>query len=376
MKNFWNYNKEYSKLRKNILFSIDKALKSGNLFFGNELYKFEKTFNRLNSSKFGLAVGSGTEALYIALKCFGIGVGDEVITVSNTAIPTASAITSAGAKIKFVDINENYLIDPHQIEKNITKKTKAIIPVHLYGQSCDMDKINKIAKKYKLKVIEDCAQAQGARYKNRYVGTLGDAGCFSFYPTKILGAYGDGGFITVNSKKYFEKMRRIRFYGIESLNKKNEFYGKYYSNEQGINSRIDEIQLSILNIKLLKVNEFINKRRKIAKYYKSKLKDTSLKLPEVGIGNKHVYHLFTVYHKKRNEIFSRLKKRGIKLNIYYPYPIHMMKGYKFLFRNKKLKLKKTEKLSQGIFSLPLYPELSFKDLEKFTKSLKSVMKSI
>ena len=248
MKNFWSYKKEYYRLRKKILSSVDKTLKSGNIFFGKELNKFENNFNKYNKSKFGLAVGSGTEALYIAMKSLNIGPGDEVITVSNTAIPTASAITSAGATIKFVDINDQYLIDPNQISKNINKKTKAIIPVHLYGQACDMDKINYIARKFNLKVIEDCAQAQGAKYKGKFVGTLGDAGCFSFYPTKILGAYGDGGFITVKSKKLYEKMRRIRFYGIESLDKKNKFYGKYYSNEQGIYSRIDEMQLSILNI--------------------------------------------------------------------------------------------------------------------------------
>ena len=376
MKTFWNYKKEYSYLRKNILNSIDKVLKSGNIFFGNELKKFEHNFNKLNKSRYGLAVGSGTEALYIALKGFGIGHGDEVITVSNTAIPTASAITSTGATIKFVDINEDYLIDPKKILKKINKKTKAIIPVHLYGQSCDMDEINKIARKNRLKVIEDCAQAQGAMYKNKYVGTLGDVGCFSFYPTKILGAYGDGGFITAKSKKIFEKMRRIRFYGIESLNKKNKFFGKYYSNEQGINSRIDEMQLSILNIKLLQVNKFISKRIKIAKYYKDKLKNTSLILPNIGKNNKHVFHLFTVYHKKRNLIFKKLRKFGIKLNIYYPYPIHKMKSYKFLKNNKKLKLHVTEKMSQGIFSLPLYPEIPPGDLEKITKSLKSVLKSI
>ena len=376
MKTFWNYKNEYKHLRKSILRSVDRVLKSGNIFFGNELSKFENNFNKLNKSRYGIAVGSGTEALYIALKSFGIGYGDEVITVSNTAIPTASAITSTGAKIKFVDINEDYLIDPEEIVKKINKKTKAIIPVHLYGQSCDMDKINKIAKKNKLKIIEDCAQAQGATYKKRYVGTLGDAGCFSFYPTKILGAYGDGGFITVKSKKIYEKMRRIRFYGIEGSNKKNKFFGKYYSNEQGINSRIDEMQLSILNIKLLKVNQFIKKRIKIANYYRDQLKNTSLVLPNIRKNNKHVFHLFTVYHNKRDLILKKLRKLGIKINIYYPYPVHKMKGYRFLNKNKKLKLQITEKMSQGIFSLPLYPEITSRDLGKITNSLKSVLKSI
>tara|TARA_A100001011_G_scaffold308012_1_gene323492 strand:+ start:3933 stop:5063 length:1131 start_codon:yes stop_codon:yes gene_type:complete len=376
MKTFWNYKNEYKHLRKNILKSIDRVLSSGQIFFGNELNKFENNFNKLNKSRYGLAVGSGTEALYIALKSFGIGYGDEVITVSNTAIPTASAITSTGAKIKFVDINEDYLIDPEQIEKKINNKTKAIIPVHLYGQSCDMDKINKIAKKNKLKIIEDCAQAQGATYKKRHVGTMGDAGCFSFYPTKILGAYGDGGFITVKSKKIYEKMRRIRFYGIEGLNKKNKFFGKYYSNEQGVNSRIDEMQLSILNIKLLQVNKYIKKRIKIANYYRNKLKNTSLVLPNIRTNNKHVFHLFTVYHNKRDLILKKLRKLGIKINIYYPYPVHKMKGYRFLNKNKKLELRITEKMSQGIFSLPLYPEITSRDLEKITNSLKSILKSI
>ena len=376
MKTFWNYKNEYKHLRKNILKSIDRVLNSGQIFFGNELNKFENNFNKLNKSRYGLAVGSGTEALYIALKSFGIGYGDEVITVSNTAIPTASAITSTGAKIKFVDINEDYLIDPEQIEKKINNKTKAIIPVHLYGQSCDMDKINKIAKKNKLKIIEDCAQAQGATYKKRHVGTMGDAGCFSFYPTKILGAYGDGGFITVKSKKIYEKMRRIRFYGIEGLNKKNKFFGKYYSNEQGVNSRIDEMQLSILNIKLLQVNKYIKKRIKIANYYRNKLKNTSLVLPNIRTNNKHVFHLFTVYHNKRDLILKKLRKLGIKINIYYPYPVHKMKGYRFLNKNKKLELRITEKMSQGIFSLPLYPEITSRDLEKITNSLKSILKSI
>ena len=376
MKTFWNYKNEYKHLRKNILKSIDRVLNSGQIFFGNELNKFENNFNKLNKSRYGLAVGSGTEALYIALKSFGIGYGDEVITVSNTAIPTASAITSTGARIKFVDINQDYLIDPEEILKKINSKTKAIIPVHLYGQSCDMDKINKIAKKNNLKVIEDCAQAQGATYKKRHVGTMGDAGCFSFYPTKILGAYGDGGFITVKSKKIYEKMRRIRFYGIEGLNKKNKFFGKYYSNEQGVNSRIDEMQLSILNIKLLQVNKYIKKRIKIANYYRNKLKNTSLVLPNIRTNNKHVFHLFTVYHNKRDLILKKLRKLGIKINIYYPYPVHKMKGYRFLNKNKKLKLRVTEKMSQGIFSLPLYPEITSRDLEKITNSLKSILKSI
>ncbi len=376
MSNFWSYKKEYKKLRKVILKSVDKSLSSESIFFGNELNKFESEFNKLNKSKFGLAVGSGTEALYIALKCFNIGFGDEVITVSNSAIPTVSAINSTGAKATFVDIRDDYLIDPEKIIKKINKKTKAIIPVHLYGHPCDMEKICKIANRYKLKVIEDCAQAQGATIKNKYVGTFGDAGCFSFYPTKILGAYGDGGFITVKSKNICEKMKRIRFYGIEKNNKKNKFYGKYYSNEPGVNSRIDEVQLAILNIKIKQVKKNIKTRLNIANFYNKELKDTSLKLPKVLKNNKHVFHLYTVYHKKRETIIKKLNRANIKINIYYPYPIHQMKGYKKNFNSNKDRLPITEKLSKGIFSLPLYPEISDKDLFKITKNLKKILNYI
>ena len=302
MINFWSYNQEYKKIKKNIFNSIDNSLRSGKLFFGPELEKFEKKFINLYKSKYGLAVGSGTDALYIALKTLNIGYNDEVITVSNTAIPTVSAIVTTGAKVTFVDIGTDYLMDVNKIEKCITRNTKAIVPVHLYGQSCDMDKICKLAKKYNLKVIEECAQAQGAKYKNIHVGSIGDIGCFSFYPTKILGAYGDGGFLTTQSKKLYGKMKRMRFYGIENFNRKNKYNNKYYSNEHGINSRISEMQLSILNIKLPKVNYWINKRRKIAKMYFEGLKNTSLKLPIENKTNKDVYHLYTVYHPKRDLI--------------------------------------------------------------------------
>ena len=204
----WSYKEEYIKNRKTILKAIDKTLFSGNLFFGNQLKKFENSFIKQNKSRYGVAVGSGTDALIIALKALGIGknFNDEVITVSNTAIPTASAIISAGAKPIFVDIGNDYLINTLKIKKAINKNTKAIIPVHLYGQACKMDEIMKIAKRYKLKIIEDCAQAQGAKFKNKLVGTFGDFGCFSFYPTKILGAYGDGGFVTTNSFKMYQKI--------------------------------------------------------------------------------------------------------------------------------------------------------------------------
>ena len=372
----WSYIEEYKVLRKKILKSIDVALKSGQIFFGKELQKFERRFIKENKLKYGVAVGSGTDALYIALLGLGIKEGDEVITVSNTAIPTVSAIKNCGAKVKFVDIGSDYLIDADNIEKYISKNTKAIIPVHLYGQSCDMEKICKIAKKYKLKIIEDCAQAQGAKFKNKYVGTFGDAGCFSFYPTKILGAYGDGGFISTNYMKLCKKIKRIRFYGIEQSDKKNKFKNKYYANEHGINSRIAEIQFSILNLKLPKVNTWIQQRRKLAKLYSQELKNTFLKLPFEKRNCKHVFHLYVVYHPKRDLIIKKLKKYNIQININYPFPIHKMKAYKNMVYKKRDSLPITEKMSKGIFSLPLYPKLKNHELLRVSGVLNRILKQI
>ena len=369
----WSYIEEYKDLRKKILKSIDRTLQSGQIFFGKELKKFEKTFIKQNNLRYGVAVGSGTDAIYIALLGLGIGQGDEIITVSNTAIPTVSAIKSCGASAKFVDIDEDYLINANKIEKYISKNTKAIMPVHLYGQVCDMEKICKIAKKYKLKIIEDCAQAQGAKFKNKYVGSFGDAGCFSFYPTKILGAYGDGGFVSTNSMKLYKKIKRIRFYGIELNDKKNKFKNKYYANEHGINSRISEIQFSILNLKLPKVNSWIKRRRKLAKLYTQELKNTSLKLPAEKMNCKNVFHLYVVYHPKRDLIIEKLKKHNIQININYPFPIHKMKAYKNIVCNKRNCLPITEKMANGIFSLPLYPKLKNSELLIITKVLKKVL---
>ncbi len=374
MINFWSYKREYDKYRPKFNNFFDQTLKSGQIFFGPNLKNFEDNFIKKYKSKYGVAVGSGTDALLISLMSINIKRGDEVITASNTAIPTISAIVNSGAKPVLVDINEDYLIDTNQIEKRITKKTRAIIPVHLYGQSCDMEKIIKIAKKYKLKIIEDCAQAQGAKLKNKFVGTFGTFGCFSFYPTKILGGYGDGGFILTNSFKYYSNIKKIRFYGIDTVNKKNKFYNKYYSNLNGVNSRLDEINSKILDFKLGKVENFISKRRAIAKIYTNELKNTKLILPNTNKDKFDVFHLYTVYHKKRDSIMKKLLKEKIQTRIIYPFPIHKMKGYSNIVKNNKYKI--SEIKSRGIFSLPLYPELNIKDVKIICKKLKKILVSI
>jgi len=370
---YWSYLREYKNLKKNILISVDKIFQSGTLLLGNELKKFEKNFCKFNKSKYGLGVSSGTDALFIALKCLNIGKDDEVITVSNTAIPTAAAIINTGASVKFADIGKDYLIDVNKISTLINKKTKAIIPVHLFGQTCDMDKILNIAKKYKLKVIEDCAQSTGAMYKGKKAGTLGDIGCYSFYPTKVLGAYGDGGFLTTNNKKLYEKMHRFRFYGIDTLGITKKWNNKYYSIEHGTNSRLDEIQSSILNLKLKNINFFIKRRRSIAKKYFSGLKNLNIELPLVNKNNFHVYHIFEVAHKRRNKIIKKMKERNINLSIHYPYPIHKMKSYKNFIKKNSKYLNETEKKSKMIFSLPIYPSLKDNEIKEIINNLKEII---
>ena len=369
---FWSYKKEYIKYKKQLLKNIDKTISKGNIFFGDELKKFEKNFIKKYKSKFGIAVGSGTDALLISLLALNIKKGDEIITSANTAIPTISAIINSGANPRLVDIGDDYLIDYKKIEKSINKKTKAIIVVHLYGQSCNMEKIIKIANKYKLKIIEDCAQAQGAKFKNKYVGTFGSFGCFSFYPTKILGAYGDGGFILTNNYNYYKRIKRIRFYGIETLDRKNKYFNKYYSNENGLNSRLDEIQCSILNFKLKYVDKFIKRRIKIANIYKQKLSNTSLILPILNKNSHHVFHLFTVYHSKKEIIENYLKRKKVETRVIYPYPIQTMKAYKKFKRNEKLNNSLIK--SKGIFSLPLYPELTEKEVNNICKKIKDCLR--
>ena len=370
---FWTYQSEYKKINKKILKSINISIKRGSIFFGNELDKFEKKFIKINNSHYGAAVGSGTDALILALKAIDIKKDDQVITVANTAIPTISAIISVGAKPRFVDIGDNYLIDTSKIEKQINSKTKAIIPVHLYGQSCDMDQINKIAKKYKLKVIEDCAQAQGAKFKGRFVGTFGDMGCFSFYPTKILGAYGDGGFVLTKNFQLYKRIKRLRFYGIETVDKKNKFFNDYYANENGLNSRLDEIQASILNLKLNYLKTNIKKRKSIARFYINNLKKTNLVLPLEDLNKDHVYHLFTIYHPKANQIIKKMSLKKIQLRKIYPHPVHLMKAYKKLSIPSRKKLLKTNLKSKGIFCLPLYPDLKSSEMVKIVNSLKKIL---
>ena len=367
----WDYLKEYELLREDILKAVDEVFKSGVLIFGPKLEEFEDKFSKYNDCKYGIGVGNCTDALYIALRACGIGKGDEVITVSNTAVSTVTAIVNAGADVRFVDIDKYSLIDVTRIEQAITKKTKAIMPVHLFGQVCEMNTIIKLAKKHNLKVIEDCAQAHGATYFNKKAGSIGDIGCFSFYPTKIFGAYGDGGFITTNNKNLFDKMHRIRFLGMEKKKMSSGHWnGKYYAVEHGTNSRLDEVHAAILLKKLEYLDTWIERRRSIAERYDKELKDTEVELPIEAPNNRHAYYIYVVAHKNRDNILVELAKKDIHLNISYPWPIHIMDAYKhFASPN----LKRTEDQAKKIFSLPMYPTLTDEEQSVVIKELKNLI---
>src|SRR5438105_2113128 len=283
---FWDYRREYEELRDEILAAVDRVFKSGQLIFGPEGAAFEHDMAAYVGAAGGVGVNSGTDAIYIALAAAGVAAGDEVITVPNTAVPTASAIQVLGARPVFVDIrDDDFLMDVSQIEAAITPRTRAIVPVHLYGQCVDLDPLMEIAKRHGLKVIEDCAQSQGALYKNRRCGSVGTAATFSFYPTKSLGGYGDGGMVLSDDKAVISLARSLRFYGMEKT---------YYAERHGYNSRLDEIQAAILALKLPRVEGWIARRRKIADRYRRGLADSGLKLPHENDYGCHVYHLFVV----------------------------------------------------------------------------------
>jgi len=372
IKNF-DYLKDLQEIYPKLIKSISTVLKSGKLILGPEVEKFEKNFSKFLGVKYGVGVGNCTDATYISLKALNIGRGDEVITPANTAIPTVTAIVNSGASPKFVDVGKDYLIDCNQVKLAINKKTKAIIPVHLYGQTCNMKEIVKIATKYKIKIIEDCAQSTGSKHYNKKSGSFGDTGCFSFYPTKVLGACGDGGFISTNDKKIYEKIKKLRYMGIElNKNSKNKYVNKFYAQIHGTNSRLDELQAAILNLKLTRINKYIKIRQKNAELYYLNLKNSDLILPQLNKNNFDVFYEYVVRHKSRKNIMKKLSKEGINLKVTYPYPIHKMKAYK-VYQNKKNRLANSEHYSKEIFSLPIYPGIQAFQIKKICKIIKNYL---
>lgn len=363
----WDYLAEYKTEKKEIKQAIEEVLSSGYLILGDKVRSFEESFSAYCGVKYGVGVDNGTDALFLGLKALNIGPGDEVITVSNTAVPTVSAITATGAMAVFVDVDPNtYLIDVDKIETVITSKTRCIIPVHLFGQCADMKRINKIAREHNLFVLEDCAQSHGAEFEGKKAGSMSDLAAFSFYPTKILGGFGDGGMIITQNQELSEKLRRLRFYGMQKT---------YYSLEQGYNSRLDELHASVLLKKLDHLDNYIERRRYLAERYNDKLFGNSLVLPKEAVNNKHAYYLYVVRHPERDLIIEELKKRDIFVNISYPWPIHTMPGFVDLgYKNGDLPV--TEKLANEIFSLPMYPSLTQRMQDKVISSLIDILEQV
>lgn len=358
--------------------AVMEVLSSANYIMGKEVIEFEKEFAEYIGVKHAISVGNGTDALVLALMACGIGKGDEVITTPFTFFSTAESISSVGATPVFVDVEkETYNIDPLKIEEKITEKTKAIMPVHIFGQPTKMDEIMTIAKKHNLKVIEDAAQAVGAEYKEKKVGAIGDVGCFSFFPTKNLGCVGDGGIITTSDDNIATIVRALRTHGsgengqraYNLLNNINEEVNtsvghddtvynplKYYNYLIGFNTRLDTIQASILRIKLPNIDSWNEKRRENAKMYDEKLKETDLILPFIINESKSVYNMYVVQSENREEMLNKLKEKGISTGVYYPVPMHLQKVYKAL-GYKEGDMPVAEYLSHRTFAIPIYPEL-------------------
>ncbi len=347
---------QYASIKDEIDSAISEVI-SNTAFIGGPYAKsFESAFAEFCNVNHCVGVGNGTDALYIALRALGIGEGDEVLTAANSFVATSEAITMTGAKVVFVDINpKTYNIDVEKIKEKITPKTKAIIPVHLYGQSADMDPIIEIANKHNLKVIEDAAQAHGAEYKGRRIGSLGDLAAFSFYPGKNLGAYGDAGAIVTNDEELAIKTRMIANHGR---------IGKYDHEFEGVNSRLDGIQAAILGVKLKHLSDWSERRRKNAYLYNEYLKGTELITPVEIKDVKAVYHLYVVRinNGRRKEFQEHLKSKGVSTGIHYPITLPNLKAYTYL-NHKENDFPEATKASQEIVSLPIFPELTEEQIQ-------------
>jgi dTDP-4-amino-4,6-dideoxygalactose transaminase len=357
--------KQYQDIKEDILAEVAQALEGMQLFLGKNVQTLESNFATYCGTQAAIGVGSGTDALYIALRACGIGPGDEVITVPNTFIATIEAIILTGAKPIFVDIDPDTCnIDVTQIEEKITRRTKAVIPVHLYGQPADMEPVWKLAKAYNLKIIEDSCQAHGAEYKEKRTGSLGDIGCFSFYFTKNLGAYGEAGMITTSDSDIARKCRMLRDHGQNA---------KYYHAMMGINSRLDEIQAAILKVKLRYLDGWIEKRRDIAKAYGAGLPSEIIKPVEMPWA-RHVYHVYVIRTPDRDELKEWLESKGISTGMHYPVPVHLQEAWR-QYGGEEYSLPVTEKITSEILSLPIYPELSKEEVDYICECVREFCRS-
>ena len=350
---FPKYN--FIKNKKQILNKLSSILNKGNYINSNEVYNFEKNFSKFIGAKYSASVGNATDAIFLALKSLDIKKGDNVITVSHTATATITAIMRTGAKPILTDITEdNFNMNINEVEKKINTRTKALIVVHLYGQSCDLAKLLKICKKYNIPIIEDCSQSAGSFYKNKRLGSIGLLSCFSFFPTKNLSTIGDGGCVLSSNSQLINKIKSLREYGWDKSRN---------SRFTGINSRLDEIHAGILNLKLNHLDNDNNERRKIAKKYNKEIKSKSVILPLENKFSYHVYHHYVIRIKKRNKFVNYMKKNGIFLGIHYKLPVHKQQ----ILKKYKYRLPVTENISNEIVSLPIYTGLSKQSQSKIIK---------
>lgn len=340
-----SFDREYLFFKDDVQSAINRVLESGWYILGKECDSFEKELSTFMNVPYCVTVANGTDAISLALRAHGIGQGDEVITTSMTAYPTIVGIVETGAVPILVDIDKmTGLIDISKIESAITSKTKALMPVHMYGQSCDMTAIVEITRKNKLILIEDCAQSIGAKWKDKMTGSFGESAALSFYPTKNLGAYGDGGAVVTKNEAVYEKLKKLRNYGQSK---------RYYHEVLGINSRLDELQAAILRVKLIQLEKRIERRRQIAKYYDNNIISVTHIKEERNAY--HTYHLYVVSCGNREGLMKYLESKGIETLIHYPVPIHRQKAFR---QGKEYILPVVEKYTNEVLSIPMYPELT------------------
>lgn len=359
---FLDLKTQYLSIKDEVDAAVIDVLGSTAYVLGPWVEAFEKAFAEAHDAAHGVAVNTGTSALHVALLAEGIGFGDEVITTPMTFTATIAAISYTGATPVFVDVDpDTYTMDPAQIAAKITPRTRAVLPVHLYGQSADMDPIIDIARAYGLKVIEDCAQAHLATYKGRAVGSIGDYGCFSFYPGKNLGAYGEGGLVTTNDADATDRIRLLRDWGQVR---------KYHHDMLAYNYRMDGIQGAVLGVKLKYLDSWTEKRRSRAALYRDLLEGSGIKVMAEAAERRHVYHIFSVFHPDRDRLQAHLSQAGVQSGMHYPIPVHLQKAYAAL--DYKLgDFPVSERVAKTQLSLPMYPELPCSDVARVVEALKS-----
>jgi dTDP-4-amino-4,6-dideoxygalactose transaminase len=364
---FLNLKLHHEPLRAELRAAIEEVIDASAFAGGSFVERFEREFAAFCGAKHACGVGNGTDALWFALLALGVGPGDEVITVPSTFMATAEAISYCGAKPVFVDIEEDsYTMDPAHLERAITKRTKAIMPVHLFGQMADMDPILEIARKHGLPVVEDACQAHGAEYKGRKAGTMGDVGCFSFYPGKNLGALGEAGAATTDNAELKKKMDVLRDHGQAR---------KYHHTMIGWNGRMDGIQAAALSVKLKVLAQGNEKRREHARHYSELLMDIEeIVLPQTQSGRTHVFHIYAARTPKRDDLIQALAKQGISCGIHYPIPVHLQDAYRFLGFTRGA-FPAAERCADEFVSFPMFPELTSEQIETVAKAVRTWIES-